>query len=189
MRLFIAVELPRQVEGEIARFQGELSSLAPRGVSWVKTENIHCTVKFLGEVEDSLLTALQKTLAGLHVPPAFGLRAAGTGVFPRWADPRVIWVGLDPLPRALVSLHDNLEAALEPLGFPPEERRFSPHLTLGRVRDTHSVSRVLDRLRERKDIVLGEWTATEFVLFRSILKPSGAEYTILQRVPLGGPTL
>ncbi|MBP7864689.1 MAG: RNA 2',3'-cyclic phosphodiesterase [Acidobacteria bacterium] len=188
MRLFIAVELPKPVEAEIARFQGELSALAPRGVSWVKPENIHCTVKFLGEIDNGLLPALQKTLSGLRVPPAFGIRAAGTGVFPRWADPRVIWVGLDPLPRALAALHEYLETALEPLGFPPEERRFSPHLTLGRVRDTHSISRALDRLRERKDIVLGEWTATEFVLFQSVLKPSGAEYTILQRVPLGGPT-
>lgn len=183
IRTFICFELPAEVKSELKRVQ---DILRPQlgGVSWVKAEGIHLTLKFLGEVPSANLKAIaeavQTTSAGFA---AVILRLNGLGAFPSLQRPRVYWAGAAVQSGNLTGLQQSLEEALAKLGFPKEDRPFSPHLTLGRVKQFErrpSPAEVLGRVQLQPL----EFTCGELVLMRSDLKPSGAEYTPLQKFPL-----
>ncbi len=192
-RLFIAVALPGPVISVLEEAQDALKAAgAPRIVTWVAPANIHLTLKFLGETPITQCDAISAALsgaAGQHGP--FTLSTSALGCFPSARDPRVIWTGLGGDVDPLQHLHKSIERATARLGFPPEQRPFSPHLTLGRVRRDATRAEA-----ERLGILIGHsapppsvrWSVTELSLFRSELKPSGAVYTRLHSVPLRGDT-
>lgn len=191
LRLFVALELPKSILDALARAQDALQEQMPRrAVRWVRGEGIHLTLKFLGETpahqREPIALAVAEATAG-HGP--LTLRAAGLGCFPNPARPRVVWVGLEGDLGALGALQRSMESALEPLGFRPEGRPFSPHLTLGRVRDdvaSADVKAAGQVVAAATVGTLGEWTADAVSLMRSDLRREGAVYTCLAATPLKG---
>lgn len=141
---------------------------------------MHLTLKFLGEVDEDRIPAIQTLMSETAVAsPAFALTFKGTGVFPPQArTPRVLWIGTEEQP-AILGLAERLAAALERVGFEREERPFRPHLTLGRVRHGSGIHDAVAELEKNRDTPFGEMTVRRITLFRSILKPTGAEYSIL----------
>jgi 2'-5' RNA ligase len=181
----VSVELPDALrEAVAAHFASEGRRIA--GVRWVAPCNLHLTLKFLGDVAEGRLpelrTALMAAAAGAS---PFTLALHGAGAFPSPERPRVIWVGAGAGSAELTALALSVEAALTPLGFAPEDRPFSPHLTVGRVSyrppDPAPLRRLIDSARGRE---WGEWLVPAVHLMRSELFPKGPIYSILQTTPL-----
>ncbi|MBW2086711.1 MAG: RNA 2',3'-cyclic phosphodiesterase, partial [Deltaproteobacteria bacterium] len=151
---------------------------------WVRPQAVHLTLKFLGQLAEEIIDPLAEAVSRVvGTYPALHLTFARTGVFPSRRRPRVAWVGLDGDLDALASLQKEIEAQAAEFGFAKEKRPFNPHLTLGRIRSNQNREELLyalDRLEPRPLA----FTAREVVLFRSDLKPSGAIYTPLRRLPL-----
>ena len=187
IRSFIAIVLPdsiqEQLDGIIARLKGSL----PGGVRWVPTNNIHLTLKFLGDVSPTNMQTLMTILrAEVSRQKAFSITIAELGAFPSPRRPRVLWIGVSAPPQ-LSSLVRLVESETRKLGDTPEVRPFSPHLTLGRVSQNTTppqVRQIADALAEMNVGQLGQADVREVVLFKSVLTPKGAEYTALLKVPL-----
>lgn len=190
LRLFVALELPVPILAALEQLQDQLrADRSARAVRWTRPEGIHLTLKFLGETPPDRLDVIR---AGLQVAASahrsLRLGAAGLGCFPNPRAPRVVWVGLTGDLDALAALQSAVEAAIAPLGFPTEKRPFSPHLTLGRVRQDASAAevRALGALVSGTAVgTLGAWQATAISLMRSELSRDGARYTCLFSAPLG----
>lgn len=136
IRSFIAVELPGELKQALTQLQGKFKSAGSLPVRWVDPNNIHLTLKFLGDVDVAITgritLALEEAVRGT---PPFNIEASGLGVFPNMNRIQIIWVGLHGDLEKLGQLQKRIEASLKPLGFPPEGRPFTPHLTIARVRD------------------------------------------------------
>lgn len=184
IRAFVGVRIDPKMTQKISEVQSQLTR-SLTGIRWVVQENLHFTLKFLGAVEEEKITSIIKAV-GRVVRPAqpFSLTAGGIGVFPDIRKPRVLWVGLEA--QGLQTLSQEVEAALEPLGFAPEKRGFKPHLTIGRWRNfTAKAQRLKEEIDHWKDQDFGQSTVEEVVIFQSILKPNGAVYSPLQIITLG----
>ena len=181
MRAFIAVELDRQVIDKIAAVTDQLKS-ALAGIRWVAKTNFHLTLKFLGNIGDAQVDPIDEALQGqFRLFPRFTINAKGLGVFPDARRPRILWVGLTA--QELTQLVLRLESALEPLGFAPEKRDFTPHLTIGRWRQTDRASKNLGQELERwKDHQFGPSNIDEVILFQSVLNQAGAIYSRVRTV-------
>lgn len=170
--------------------QAELRRAAGRHadeVRWAAVENVHLTLQFLGAVPEERLAALRSALAAAGAgarPLALELR--GAGGFPSARRPRVVWVGVGGEVEALSGLAAEVGRRLAPLGFPPEARPFSPHLTLGRAREGRGAPGLGGALAQVAGMEGTPWRATELTLYRSHLAPSGPRYEALDRFPLGG---
>ncbi len=188
IRAFIAIELPLEIHKQLDQVISQLKErLGETAVRWVPAENIHLTLKFLGDVSEANIEMLKKILQGEAAGcDQFELSVGGLGAFPNTHSPRVVWVGVEA-PTDLSSLQRAIEAATERLGYMKEERPFSPHLTLGRVsrnvspREAHSIGEVLD---STKVGVLGASHIEMVHLFKSDLRPSGSIYTKLYSASL-----
>ena len=182
IRCFIAVKLPALILNEIGDYLAQLKKTAP-DIRWVKSGSIHITLKFLGEQSQSKVAEVGRKLDGVGglVKP-FNLTVSGAGCFPNRRQPRVFWLGLEQdKSNPLFQLNAWVEDQLETLGFEKEKRRFSPHLTLGRVKQPGDYARIFNFLDEhnfRSESFLVE----EVSLIRSELKPSGAVYTAIKKV-------
>lgn len=184
IRAFVGVRIDPKMTQKISEVQSQLKR-SLTGIRWVVQENLHFTLKFLGAVEEEKITSIIKAV-GRVVRPAqpFSLTAGGIGVFPDIRKPRVLWVGLEA--QGLQTLSQEVEAALEPLGFAPEKRGFQPHLTIGRWRNfTAKAQRLKEEIDHWKDQDFGQSRVEEVVIFQSILKPNGAVYSPLQIITLG----
>jgi len=186
IRTFIAIEIPEGIRQKIAELQDELRSLGGR-VSWVKTENIHLTLKFLGDTDASMIndiaSQLQRSVAAMA---PFEVTVNGVGTFPNAKRPRVIWVGASSKPAdQLKLLAARIDAETSRFGFQKEDRPFSGHLTLGRVKDPRGIEPILDRLRAHENFYADAFTAKEFVIMKSELHPAGSIYTVLKTIPFG----
>lgn len=190
-RTFIAIELDDELKDKLGRLQDRLrAQLSPHSVRWVHPRGIHLTLKFLGDTPLEKVEEVQAALAQAAVEAGpFAFTVAGLGCFPNTRQPRVVWVGVQELTGSLVRLRDAVEDRVAPLGFPTEGRRFSPHLTLGRVQRRASKSEV----RELGEVVaahttgvLDEMAVTAVSYIKSDLRPSGAVYTTLAEVKLKG---
>src|SRR5512140_1146601 len=139
LRAFIASELPATLQDSIHSATSELrETLGDNLIRWVPAHNVHLTLKFLGDVSTSSLGLIQQMLlTEASQFPVFDVQVEGLGCYPNLRRPRVLWVGLKA-PAELASLQRSIDAASERLGYEPEERDFSPHLTIGRVRQTVS---------------------------------------------------
>ena len=181
IRTFIAVELPEEMKQGLARLQADLRKHGAR-VSWTRPEGLHVTLKFLGNVEESQIEAIAeavRTAVSGSTRPR--LTVAGTGAFPGWGSPRVLWVGVEDEEGRLGAIQARLEKELEKLGFEREKRAFKPHLTLGRVKAIGGVRPVSEDLRNRQ-VDLGTFEVTQIVVMKSDLKPTGAVYTPLAKI-------
>jgi 2'-5' RNA ligase len=191
MRTFIAVPLSEEVIAGIDAVQRSLKRRVPDGaVRWVRPKSIHLTLFFLGDILPNRVKPVQDALSTIarHMPP-FDFRAAGLGVFPNLRRPRVIWVGVEDASGGLSLLHDAINEAMVNIGFAPDNRRFSPHLTLGRVRRRASrrdVGSLADTIANTEVGQLGTVAVRSLIFFQSVLKPTGAEYTALDTFDLKG---
>lgn len=184
MRLFIAVELPEQARQQLRHGLGVLKRDLPPA-RWVRPEGIHVTLKFLGEQPDSILAGLDAAVpTAMRSLSPVQVELGGGGFFPHDRRPRVAWVG--GRAAGLADWARSFDTITTSLGVPPEGRPFALHLTLARLERPWGARTVEDFL-----VRVGTWAfdpfgAREAVLFRSELKPSGAEYTALRRWPAGG---
>ncbi len=182
LRIFFAVEIPLPIRQAIFNKTACLRSALGTLVRWVPIENMHLTLKFIGEVSPvnvELLTQMLSVEAGGCAP--FPMQVGGLGAFPNARRARVIWIGIQA-PAALASLQHGIEAATARLGYEPETRPFSPHLTIGRIRQQVSaVEQQLIRagLEQTQVGDLGTAEITEVHLYKSDLQSSGAIYTRL----------
>lgn len=187
MRCFIAIDLSDAVRGQIADCIRQLEPLS-RDIRWVPPANLHLTLKFLGEVPDARIRELSPALQdAAHASEPLRLNVAGTGVFPNSRRPNVLWVGMQHSPE-LILLHGRVEQAAARFGFPPEQRHFSPHLTIGRVKGVSGVDAAISHFRTFQNSIFGSIDVHEIKLMQSILSPSGATYETVGRYPLGRKT-
>ncbi len=176
IRAFIAVDLPPTVKAALSDVAATLGGRVPRGaVRWVRPEQMHLTLRFLGDTPADRLPALAAaldTLAAGHAP--FALHLTGVGCFPNARRPRVVWVGLGGEEAKLLALVTALEAALRPLGWPPEDKPFRAHLTLGRVKD----ERAAQGIDWSADVPALTVPVAAMHLIESQLRPEGSVYTV-----------
>ncbi len=183
LRLFVAVNLPVEVRQRLAAAQEHLRHGRP-DVSWVRPENLHLTLKFLGATAEERLDPIRQTLATVGPKHrAFQIEMAGVGSFGGRV-PRVVWVGVKQGGESLTALAADAELALADLGFPREQRGFTAHLTLGRVRSPRNVEGLAVGIREIQEERFGTAPVETFELMRSELRPSGSVYTMLERFEL-----
>ena len=184
IRTFIAIELPETTVEMLAFIQEELKKSRAR-VRWVKPGSIHLTLKFLGNIPPGQVDDIAAT-ASLVVRNEHPLTlcAGGLGAFPNQRKPRVIWVGLQGQVERLAGIQTRLEEALQLLGFAPEKRTFRPHLTLGRIKDRRGLQNLVDALASLDVPQFNSFDANEIILYKSDLRPTGAIYTKLHRMPL-----
>jgi 2'-5' RNA ligase len=186
IRSFLAIELPKPILRKIEEVQGDLR-LTHADVRWVNPEKIHLTLKFFGNIEESrvdpIFKSIEKTIRNTS---PFSLKVRGVGAFPQMKNPRVIWMGLVEEGEDLTSFQKQIETQLEKIGFPPEGRFFHPHLTLGRMRSSRGKGDLVGRIERYKEEEFGDLQVESVVLFKSDLKPTGPIYTSLGEVKLGG---
>lgn len=184
IRSFIAIDFPAETRTALEDIQRELKRCGA-GVRWVKPGSIHLTLKFLGnihptQVEDIALAVTEE----IRDHPPITLRAAGLGAFPGRRKPRVIWIGMEGEVQRLTRIQARVENALEPLGFVREKRPFQPHLTIGRVKDRRRLQALIDAMATLDMEPFNSFDADEIILYKSDLRPTGAIYTKLHRMPL-----
>jgi 2'-5' RNA ligase len=185
IRAFVALRISADVESAIAKFVDPLRELRS-GIRWVRQANMHLTLRFLGgAVERNLLLPFDQALNQIsrQISP-FMLHARETGAFPNLDRPRTIWIGL--VSEQLIRLAQQVEGAAVQAGFVPEGRPYTPHLTIGRVRDLHGWQRIRQVLRESPNQDFGSMLISEMILYRSILGGEAAQYQALARYPLIG---
>jgi 2'-5' RNA ligase len=189
-RLFVALEPPEAVRRRIASATEKIrhtAGTASGEVRWVPDENVHLTIQFLGAVPEERVEAVGDAMAAAAVVARpLLLEVKGAGGFPNSRRPRVVWLGLAGEVEALAALAADLGKRLAPLGFPPETRPFSAHLTLGRSRDSRGTPGLAGALAAAAESEGTAWRASELVLFESHLSPRGPRYEPVRRAPLGG---
>ncbi|MFA9452332.1 MAG: RNA 2',3'-cyclic phosphodiesterase [Candidatus Aminicenantaceae bacterium] len=184
MRAFIAVELSEAVKNALLSFLREVK-LFDAPVRWVRPEGIHLTLKFLGEISASRVAEVSSILDDVTARhAAFSLEFVGTGTFPAKPQvPRIIWSGISQS-RPLESLHFDLEEGLEAIEIPRERRRFHPHLTLGRIKSPRNLEAALKFVCSQERTAFGSMSVHSVDLYKSTLKPEGAEYSRIHSASL-----
>ncbi len=170
MRLFIAIELPLELKKALGKLHRDLP-----GARWVPAAQIHLTLAFLGEVEEARVEQLRAELALIHLPP-FSLTLTGLGCFPNRQKPRVLWVGLKPQPQ-LLALVTAVQRTLRACDLPLDERPFSAHITLARLK--HPAGREREEFFAQPLSAFPAFPVHDFILFESRLTPHGAEHNPL----------
>lgn len=189
IRAFIAVELPDALKQEVAQLQAEFKQTGA-DVKWLESASLHLTLKFLGDipeekVEDCLSTAGRSSAAAGPVARPFTITLEGIGAFPKTTYPRVIWVGVGEGKESLVNLARCVEEICSRLGFAPEERPFSAHLTIGRLRSQNQLAGLIKKLQVAEFKGATPAPVNRLILFQSTLSPKGPTYTPLAEIPLG----
>lgn len=189
IRAFIAIELPQEIQFHLGEIQQQIIDRRIHCVRWVSPRNIHLTLQFLGDTPAAKLGALGQELQSvIAAQESFSIQIQGLGAFPNPRRPRVIWVGLQA-PSDLATLQKLIEKTVQKTGLIIDNRDFSPHLTIGRVKRDVSPGELQDLnviLNEMKVGFLGTVMATTVTLFRSDLRPEGPIYTSLAHFPLQG---
>ena len=184
MRIFIAVKLSSEIKLRLGEVQNKLKE-SGADVKWVKPENIHLTLKFLGNVVESKLETLVKEageVARKFSP--FKIKFSGLGTFPNLKNPRVIWVGIESKAKELLRLSREIEENLAKLEFPPEKREYKPHLTLGRVRSGQNKSRLIETISTLNIQKIGEMEVNKISIIKSELRREGPIYTVVGEIHL-----
>lgn len=178
MRLFVALDFPEAIRAAIQELVVQLRPLAKQA-HWVRVEGMHVTLKFIGNVEESKFEAIVSALSKTHLGPPVEVQFRGIGFFPNERRPRVCWCGIEASSN-LAELARDIEHSLLPLGIAAEKRDFVPHLTLARFDSPGGLDKLVAKARELESFDLGSTRETQFHLFESVLKQSGAEYTKLK---------
>jgi RNA 2',3'-cyclic 3'-phosphodiesterase len=191
VRVFVAIDVPAEVRralGELieklekACHEARGSRRGSAGTRWVRTEGMHATLKFIGEVTPPKVEDIKAALGAIHSPAPVELRFRGTGFFPNPRHPRVFWAGIEASPN-LAELAGGVDRGLQSLGIPGETRPFHPHLTLARFKSEEGLEKLHAALDKLGPLEFGATRATEFYLYQSVLKHGGAEYTRLAEFP------
>ncbi len=190
IRAFIAIELPDAAKEHLTSLRARLRPAQHPYIKWVAPEGIHLTLKFLGNIPQERVPQITEAMARVAqgVSP-FRVQIGGLGAFPNMKRPQVIWVAIEGEVEQLITLHQGIDQALIPLGFAPESRPFTPHLTLGRLKERASPE---ERKRIGEHMAFTEFESgptievTEINLMRSRLTPQGAIYSRIAAVELRG---
>lgn len=184
LRLFIAVPSAPELRGDIEEIKEELRG-SGADVKWVEGENLHFTLKFLGEVPKSQIPeiscALSRVSSLLH---PFSIRFLGVGCFPNAGNMRVVWLGIEN-DSDLLSLQKQVEEAMEALGFAREKNSFRAHLTLGRVRTARGKDLLRKTIEKIRDVEAGRMEVSSFTLMKSHLTSKGPSYSVVEEYRLG----
>lgn len=183
IRTFIALDVPVEVKEHISKVQHDLRRMGGARISWTRPAGIHLTLKFLGDVERDRLDEVTKAVrdsAALVNP--FKIITTKTGGFPNLRRPRVLWWGLSS-DESLMTLQDSVDRNLGLEGFKTDEKRFHPHLTIGRVKYVDRRSEVIDEFSSL-DMPLFTWEVRDVRVMSSVLNPQGAEYGVTSTVTL-----
>ena len=176
IRTFIAFELSPESQSKLRAIQDKLKK-SGADVRWVKPENIHLTLKFLGYVSalqlKDVFAATDESIKGIA---PFPLSFSRLGAFPRLNNPRVVWVGVKEGEETLSRIKESLERILKRNGFPQDGREYHPHLTLGRVKSSRNRDELVEAVKSEKDCFVGSIEAKKITIIQSILKPEGPEY-------------
>jgi 2'-5' RNA ligase len=187
VRLFVALEIPAAVRDNLAAQINELRDLpgplAEGRLRWVRPENLHVTLKFIGEVEAAKLDGIRSALTAIGLDAPVGLDFRGLGFFPDERYPRVLWAGLHASGNLPVLARD-IDGALEGQGIARDQRAFTPHLTLARFEPRSLHEKLRAAVQKNSEREFGAFQAREFHLIQSKLEPSGAEYRSLAAFPL-----
>jgi RNA 2',3'-cyclic 3'-phosphodiesterase len=188
LRSFIAVEIPAEIQGALADRISPLKKTLPKAlIRWVDPQNVHLTLKFLGDVSPADLEHLCGVLAPeVAACEPFSMSVGGLGAFPSLRRARVLWIGL-AAPDALMTLSRLVETVTTRLGFPSEGRSFSPHLTVARVgqgASTTDLQRIHTALEGTKIDSIGTVHANAVTIFKSDLQPGGPVYAHLYSLPM-----
>jgi 2'-5' RNA ligase len=186
VRLFVAIEISSEIRNALALFLKELRGVAPLA-KWVRAENLHVTLKFLGETEPAKVSAINNTLGTIRSEQPITLEFRGLGFFPNEKRPRIFWAGIESS-LSLKILAEEIDQKLHQLGFQIEDRPFAPHLTLARFHPPGLAPKLGHKVAEHPSRSFGSLTTREFHLIESKLKSTGAEYTTLQSFPFVAET-
>ena len=182
-RTFIALEIKENIKELLVSVQQKIGSKIS-GIKWVKPKNMHLTLKFLGSTREDKIgkisNILEETAKGLT---CFNISVAGLGAFPNSNNPKVIWSGMKA-DDVLYNFQKAIDISLEPLGFAREKRPFSPHLTIGRVRDSRAKKKLRDVFEQFKPHPCN-FIAENITFYKSDLMPEGPVYTVLKTIKLG----
>jgi len=182
VRLYVALEIPTAVRGNLAALIEELraadAAAAKNKARWVRPENLHVTLKFIGNVDAGKLEAIRAVLGEVRTGGDVELRFRGVGFFPNEKRPRVLWAGIAASPN-LAPLAAEIDARLEKLGIARETREYAPHLTLARFDPPGISEKLRAAAQENATREFGAVRTGEFHLFESKTRPTGAEYTRL----------
>ena len=178
MRLFVAIAISEEIRRSLALFLNELRVIAPK-VRWARPENLHLTLKFIGEAEPATLKQIENVLTTVRTSGPLDLEFHGLGFFPNAKRPRVFWAGVRSTENLAVLAH-SIDIALHTLGFPLETKAFAPHVTLARFNSSVPRPDLSAMEKNHSHQTFGSMVTSEFHLIESRLKPSGAEYTNVQ---------
>lgn len=184
VRTFVAVVLPQDVKQAIGSVESQFRKSAPR-VRWVSPENLHITLKFLGNVDADRLSdveaAVREAVKGLK---PFRLEFRGAGAFPNQKKPRVIWIGIEGEVSLLSEAAERVDKALVDIGFEAEDRPFRGHVTIGRCRDIRDGAGVSDALRDVGALELGSMNVDRVIVMKSDLRPEGPIYSEIAEIKI-----
>jgi 2'-5' RNA ligase len=177
LRVFVALDIPDEVRRAIGDLIGKLEKTC-RGARWVRTEGMHVTLKFVGEVSPEKAERIKSALAGVRSNTPVEMHFRGAGFCPNERHPRVFWAGIEASPN-LAELAQGIEARMESLGVAREQRPFRPHLTLARFKSEEGLERLREELRSAGALEFGSVRTSEVRLYQSQLNPKGAVHTRL----------
>jgi 2'-5' RNA ligase len=182
VRVFCAIELPEEVRARAAEHIARLREIVPEvRASWERTEKLHITLKFFGEIAGEQVETLSAAASrAVEQVQPFRLVLAQAGAFPPRGNPRVLWLGIVDSSGALAQLHNRLETECAAVGFRREERAFHPHLTLARIRAPQGAGR-LAQAHQQTGFAAMEFAVTDLIVMRSELGPGGSRYTEISR--------
>jgi RNA 2',3'-cyclic 3'-phosphodiesterase len=186
LRTFIGVDIGKSIRERAVALQETLARTGT-DVKWVEPENLHVTLLFLGEVDDREVPAVCRVVAEqTHQHPAFMMNIQSAGCFPNLRRPRILWIGVGEGTQELCAVHDSLETPLLELGcYRREERQYTPHITLGRVKSDRPAEKLSAALAQNAGWQGGKVSVSEILVMSSELTPKGPVYTILSRAKLG----
>lgn len=187
MRAFIAIELSKNLKNALAQLQKQLRRAAA-DVKWVKPDNIHLTLKFLGEIDEKKLDKINLILDKIAKDNSpFQISFSSLGAFPKMSYPRIIWVGIEKGDVETKKIASELEGEVEKIGIAKENRPFSTHITIGRVKSTLNQQILVQELNHLENCFAEkklQFKAEKIILFKSTLLPGGAAYEPLKAINL-----
>ncbi len=183
-RLFVAVKLTPD-KNFLKSYVALRHALQLEKISWVKPENFHLTLKFLGKTSEEKLPAIRKALHEVaRQTPTFSMKMTGTGIFGSSYNPRVIWFGVEK-DTAIHQLGETVLNNLDKAGFPRDRQNFVPHLTIGRINKIEHKKMFQEAIATHRHDFLQEFPVDKIILYESMLKPSGVIYRVVMEIHLG----
>lgn len=189
MRLFVGIFLDASLRDAVARLCESLRNACPSArtaVKWTQSENLHLTLKFLGNVDPERVPLLVEAIRGVSDASAFDIAFGEIQAFPSLARPQILWIGVEQGEQRLADLAARIDAQLSDIGFPKETRKFSAHLTIGRVREGRSINGFAQAAKSLNPARVGAQRVESVALIESRLTPAGPIYALQRSVALAG---